>query len=54
MLRGKGPELEFVPYGRLTLFMARIEDILQEDVVMVSCDSILPCDEPAYCYVRTP
>lgn len=32
----------------------RIEDILQEDVMMVSCDAMLPCDEPAYWYVRNP
>lgn len=31
---------DVVPYGRL--FTARIEDILQEDVMMASCDAMLP------------
>lgn len=57
MVEGKGyyggrPSAGVVPYGRI--FIARIEDILQEDVVIVSCDAMLPCNEPTYCYVRNP
>lgn len=45
----EGPALESSHMGES--FIARIEDILQKVVMIVSCDAMLTSDEPAYCSI---